>query len=45
VSARRQQAPRKDRQPITWERAMETLRDALLLAQLVDHREAVPGST
>ena len=45
VSAWRQQAPSKDRKPIAWERAMETLRDALLLAQLVDHREAVPGIT
>jgi hypothetical protein len=45
VSAWRQQAPRKDRKPIAWERAMETLRDALLLAQVVDHSEAVPGIT
>jgi hypothetical protein len=45
VSAWRQQAPRKDRKPIAWKRAMETLRDALLLAQVVDHSEAVPGIT
>jgi len=45
LSAWRQQAPRKDRKPIAWERAMETLRDALLLAQVVDHSEAVPGIT
>jgi hypothetical protein len=41
VSAWRQQSPRKDEKPTAWERAMETLRDALLLAQVVDHREAV----
>ncbi len=45
VSAWRQLAPRKDKKPIAWERAMETLRDALLLAQVVDHREAVQGVT
>jgi hypothetical protein len=45
VSAWRQQLPRKDRKPIAWERAMEMLRDALLLAQVVDHREAVQGIT
>ena len=45
VSTWRQQAPRKDPKPIAWERAMETLRVALLLAQLVDHREAVQGIT
>jgi hypothetical protein len=45
VSAWRQQAPAKDRKPIAWERAMETLRDALLLAEVADHREAVPGIT
>jgi hypothetical protein len=45
VSAWRQLAPRKDKKPIAWERAMETLRDALLLAQVVDHREAIQGIT
>jgi Homeodomain-like domain-containing protein len=44
VSAWRQQAPRKDRMPIAWERAKETLRDALLLAQ-VEHHEAIQGTT
>jgi len=37
VSAWRQQAPCKDSKPIAWQRAMETLRDAILLAQVVDH--------
>lgn len=45
VSAWRQLAPRKDRKPIAWERAMETLRDALLVAQVVHHREAIQGIT
>ena len=45
VSAWRQQSPLRDRKPIAWKRAMETLRDALLLAQVVDHREAVQGIT
>ncbi len=45
VSAWRHLAPRKDKKPIAWERAMETLRDALLLAQVVDHREEVHGVT
>jgi hypothetical protein len=35
----------RDREPIAWARAMETLRDALLLAQVVDHREAAQGIT
>jgi hypothetical protein len=37
VSAWRQLAPRKDRKPISWERAKETLRDALVLARLEHH--------
>ena len=45
VSAWRQQAPRKDSKPIAWQRAMETLRDALLLAEVVEDREALPGIT
>jgi hypothetical protein len=44
VSAWRQQAPRRDRKPISWERAKETLRDALLLARL-DHYEPAPAET
>jgi hypothetical protein len=44
VSAWRQQAPRQDRKPIAWARAKETLRDALLLAQ-VEHHEAIQGTT
>lgn len=44
VSAWRQQSPQKDRRPIAWGRAMETLRDALLLAQ-VEHYEATQGVT
>jgi predicted transposase YbfD/YdcC len=44
VSAWRQQAPRKDRKPLPWARAMETLRDALLLAQ-VAHHEAIHAVT
>ena len=45
VSAWRQQSPRRGCRPVAWERAMETLRDALLLAQVVEHREAVQGTT
>jgi predicted transposase YbfD/YdcC len=45
VSAWRQQAPRKDRRPIAWQRAMETLRDALLLAPVIDRCQAVPAVT
>jgi predicted transposase YbfD/YdcC len=45
VSAWRQQAPRKDQRPIAWERAMETLRDALLLAPVADHRKPSPAVT
>ena len=44
VSAWRQQSPRRDRKPVARARAMETLRDALLLAR-VDHHEAVQGIT
>lgn len=44
VSAWRQQSPRRDGKPIAWARAMETLRDALLLAQ-VDLCEAIQGTT
>ncbi len=40
VSAWRQQSPPRDRKPVAWARAMETLRDALLFAQ-VDHHEAI----
>jgi hypothetical protein len=36
LSAWRQLAPPKDKKPITWDRAAETLRDALLAAQVVD---------
>ncbi len=45
LSAWRQQSPRKDRKPIAWKRAMETLRDALLLAPVVDRRKTIPSST
>ncbi len=45
VSAWRQLAPRKDRKPIAWARAMETLRDALLAAQVVDHRKFAQAVT
>lgn len=38
VSAWRQQSPRKDKKPISWARAMETLRDALLLASIENHQ-------
>ncbi len=44
VSAWRQQSPRRDRKPAAWARAMETLRDALLLAE-VEHHEAIQGIT
>jgi len=44
VSAWRQQSPRKDGNPIAWARAMETLRDALLLAPF-DHHEAIQDVT
>jgi hypothetical protein len=44
LSAWRQQSPRKDRKPVAWARAMETLRDALLLAD-VEHHRAIPGVT
>lgn len=39
VSAWRSLAPRKDGKPVAWARAMETLRDALLVAQATDHRQ------
>ena len=39
ASAWRSLAPRKDGKPVAWARAMETLRDALLVAQVADHRE------
>ena len=42
MSVWRQLSPRKDKKPTTWARAMETLRDALLLAQVVDLHEAIP---
>jgi hypothetical protein len=45
VSAWRQLAPRKDRKPMAWSRAMETLRDALLAAQVTDHRNLAPAVT
>jgi hypothetical protein len=45
VSAWRQLAPRKDRKPIAWARAMETLRDALLLAQITDYSDLVQAVT
>ena len=46
VSAWRQQSPRRDGKPVAWARAMETLRDALLVAQVEHHRhEAMPGIT
>ncbi len=45
VSAWRHLAPRKDRKPVAWARAMETLRDALVLAQAADHREAIQATT
>jgi hypothetical protein len=44
VCAWRQQAPRRDRKPIAWKRAMETLRDALLLAE-VEHYQAIARIT
>ena len=44
VSAWRQQSPPRDRKPVAWARAMETLRDALLFAQ-VDHHEAIQDTT
>ncbi len=44
VSAWRQQSPPRDRKPIAWARATETLRDALLFAQ-VEHHEAVQDIT
>ncbi len=44
VSAWRQQSPPKDRKPIAWARAIETLRDALLLAD-VEHLRAIQGIT
>ena len=45
VSAWRQLAPRKDRKPMAWSRAMETLRDALLVAEVTDHGSCTPAVT
>ena len=45
VSAWRQLAPPKDRKPMAWARAMETLRDALLAAQVTDYRDLVQAVT
>ena len=44
LSAWRQQSPRRDQKPISWARATETLRDALLLADVHQH-EAIQDST
>ena len=35
----------KDRKPMAWARAMETLRDALLAAQVTDYRDLVQAVT
>jgi hypothetical protein len=45
VSAWRQQSLRRDQKPISWNRAMETLRDAFLFAPLVDHNEDIQRVT
>mgnify|MGYP001769832507 CR=1 FL=1 len=45
VSAWRRLAPRKDGRPVAWARAMETLRDALLVAQVTDHHNLEPAIT
>jgi predicted transposase YbfD/YdcC len=45
ASAWRQLAPRKDGKPVAWARAMETLRDALLVAQVTDHRDLASAVT
>ncbi|ABS24819.1 ISAs1-like element ISAnsp13 family transposase [Anaeromyxobacter sp. Fw109-5] len=45
VSAWRTLAPRKDGRPVAWARAMETLRDALLAAEVTDHRELASAVT
>jgi hypothetical protein len=45
VSAWRSLAPRKDGKPVAWARAMETLRDAFLAAQVADHRELAAAVT
>jgi hypothetical protein len=45
VSAWRQQSPRRDKKPISWNRAMETLRDTLLFATVVDRNENIQGVT
>src|SRR6266545_101136 len=45
VSAWRTLAPRKDGKPVAWARAMETLRDALLAAEVTDHRELASAVT
>ena len=44
VSAWRQRLPRRDRKPVAWRRAMETLRDALLLGG-VEHLGELQGIT
>ena len=44
VSAWRQLLPCKDKKPTTWARAMETLRDALLIAPVVDRRQSIQGT-
>ena len=45
VSAWRRLAPTKDRKPMAWARAMETLRDALLASQVIVHREFAQAFT
>jgi hypothetical protein len=40
ASAWRQLMPPKDKKPAAWARAMETLRDTLLVAPVLDHRSA-----
>ncbi len=45
VSAWRTLSPRKDQKPMAWARAMELLRDALLAAQVTDHRELAAAIT
>ncbi len=45
VAAWRRLAPTKDRKPMAWARAMETLRDALLAALVADHRHVVLSIT
>jgi len=45
ASAWRHLTPRKDGKPVAWARAMETLRDALLAANVTDHRDLASGVT